>query len=172
MEHHTLIVYLLKSSLIAGLLLLVVYGGFCFIAAKHAVALQGVPADELIGILSLNMLGTYAGPIANGVVSIACLTTAVTLTSVFAEFLSHHFFHDEDKMYKPFVGLTVLIAFGMSFLGFVRIVEIIFPIIAACYPPLIMLAFCNIAYKLFGFQWVKVPVLLTFIGTLGVLYVY
>jgi LIVCS family branched-chain amino acid:cation transporter len=168
--HDQLLNYLLKSCLIAGGLLLLVYGGFCLIAAKHAYSLQGVPADELLGALSINMLGAYAGPLANGVVSIACLTTAVTLTSVFAEFLSHHFYGDADKMYKPFVALTVLLAFAMSFLGFVRIIEIIFPIIAACYPMLIVLAFCNIAYKLWGFQWVKLPVLLTLMTTILVLY--
>ncbi len=168
--HDDLLKYLLKASAVAGLLLLLVYGGFCLIAARHAFILQGVPADELLGALSLSMIGLYAGPLANGVVSIACLTTAVTLTSVFAEFLSHHFYGDADKMYKPFVVLTVLAAFAMSFLGFVRIIEIIFPIIAACYPMLIVLALCNIAYKFWGFTWVKAPVLGTFLVTVLVMY--
>jgi LIVCS family branched-chain amino acid:cation transporter len=169
-EHNQILKYLLKACAVAGLLLLVVYGGFCLIAAKHAFSLQGIPADELLGALSLNMLGDYAGPLANGVVSIACLTTAVTLTSVFAEFLSHHFYGDADKMYKPFVIVTVLTAFAMSFLGFVRIIELIFPIIAACYPMLVVLAFCNIAYKLWGFQWVKLPVLVSFLATVLIQY--
>lgn len=169
-EHKQLIIFLLKASAVAGFLLLLVYGGFCLIAARHAYILQGVPADELLGALSLSMLGLYAGPVANGVVSIACLTTAVTLTSVFAEFLSHHFYDDPDKMYKPFVAVTVLIAFAISFLGFVRIIDIIFPIIALCYPLLIVLAFCNIGYKLFGFKYVKIPVLITLIATLGISY--
>ncbi len=157
--------HLLLASTVAAALLFTVYGGFCFIAAKHAGVLAGVPADELLGTLALHLLGKESGLMANGVVVIACLTTAVSLIAVFSEFLSRHFFKDPDKMYKPFVVMTALIAYGMSLLGFMQIILLIFPLIALCYPLLIVLAFCNIGFKLFGFKMVKVPVYTTLILT-------
>lgn len=170
-EHHILLSHLLKAVVISGLLLFIVYGGFCLVAARHADTLSGVAPDLLLGSLSIEMLGDKAGFLANGVVTIACLTTAVTLASVFAEFLSHFFFNDPDKAYKPFVIVTVLMAFAVSFFGFVKIVEFIFPIIALCYPFLIVLALVNIAYKLFGFKMVKTPVVATLLITVLVQYV-
>lgn len=169
LEHKHLFQHLIRACFVAGGLLFLVYGGFCFVAARHADMLQGVAADELLGFISLSMLGDAAGLIANGVVSIACLTTAVTLVSVFSEFLSHFFFKDGDAAYKPFVILTTLAAFAMSFLGFVRIIHLIFPLIAACYPTLIVLAILNIAYKRFNITMVKIPVLITFVVTVVLL---
>lgn len=169
-EHRTLIIHLLKSIAVAGLIMFLVYGGFCLVAARHAYALQGVPADELLGTLTINMLGSHAGFLANGVVTIACLTTAVTLASVFAEFLSHFFYQDPDKQYKPFMLVTTAMAFAMSFIGFMKIVALIYPFIAVAYPFLIVLALLNIAYRAFGFQMVKIPVLITLVVTLYCMY--
>lgn len=164
-DNRVFVRHLLQGSAVAALLLLAVYGGFSFIAAKHAGILNGVPADELLGRLALHLLGDQAGFMANGVVAIACLTTAVSLTAVFSEFLSRHFFKNPDKMYKPFVVLTAGVGFAMSLLGFMGIIRLIFPLIVLCYPLLIVLAFCNIFYKLFGFKIVKVPVYVTLLLT-------
>lgn len=169
-EHRTLITHLLKAILVAGVLMFLVYGGFCLVAARHAYALQGIPADELLGTLTINMLGNHAGLLANGVVTIACLTTAVTLASVFAEFLSHLIYNDPDKMYKPFVLVTTLMAFCVSFIGFMKIVMLIYPFIAVAYPFLIVLAILNLAHRMFGLQTVKIPVLITLIVTLWFMY--
>ncbi len=164
-DHKKLLRHLLQSAGVAAILLCSVYGGFCYIAAKHATILAGVPADKLLGHLALHLLGEKQGLMANGVVVSACLTTAVSLIAVFSEFLSRHFFNDPDKMYKPFAILTAVVAFSMSLLGFMRIIYLIFPLIALCYPFLIVLAFCNIAYKLFGFKMVKKPVYITLLLT-------
>jgi LIVCS family branched-chain amino acid:cation transporter len=164
--------HLMKGSAVAALLLFAVYGGFCYIAAKHAAVLVGVPADELLGHLALHLLGDHAGLMANGVIATACLTTAVSLTAVFSEFLSRHFYNDPDKKYKPFVVLTAIIGFAMSLLGFMGIIKLIFPFIVLCYPLLIVLAFCNIGYKLFNFKIVKIPVYAALLLTAVWMYTY
>ena len=127
-KNKTILNHLLKGAAVAAGLLFAVYGGFCYIAAKHTAVLAGVPADELLGRLALHLLGNETGLMANGVVAIACLTTAVSLTAVFSEFLSRHFFNDPDKMYKPFVILTAVVGFSMSLLGFMEIIRLIFPL--------------------------------------------
>jgi LIVCS family branched-chain amino acid:cation transporter len=171
-KNKTILNHLLKGAAVAAGLLFAVYGGFCYIAAKHTAVLAGVPADELLGRLALHLLGNETGLMANGVVAIACLTTAVSLTAVFSEFLSRHFFNDPDKMYKPFVILTAVVGFSMSLLGFMEIIRLIFPFIALCYPLLIVLAFCNIGNKLFGFKMVKIPVYGTLLLTALWMYTY
>lgn len=171
-KNRVILTHLLKASAVAAVILFAVYGGFCYIAAKHAAVLDGVPADELLGRLALHLLGSHAGLMANGVVAIACLTTAVSLTAVFSEFLSRHFCQDPDKLYKPFVILTALVAFAMSLLGFMGIIRLIFPFIVLCYPLLIVLAFCNIGYKLFNFKIVKIPTYSTLLLTAVWMYTY
>lgn len=171
-KNRKILTHLMKGSAVAALLLFAVYGGFSYIAAKHAAVLDGVPADELLGRLALHLLGEHAGLMANGVIATACLTTAVSLTAVFSEFLSRHFFNSPDKMYKPFVILTAAIGFAMSLLGFMGIIKLIFPFIVLCYPLLIVLAFCNIGYKLFNFKMVKLPVYTTLLFTAVWMYTY
>jgi hypothetical protein len=39
-------------------------------------------------------------------------------------------------------------------------------VIVACYPALIVLALSNLAYKLFGFKWVRAPVFATLTVTI------
>ena len=53
--------FVLKASAIGAALLGVIYIGFCLLAAKHAADLQGVPAAELLAVISLNILGPLPG---------------------------------------------------------------------------------------------------------------
>jgi len=149
-----------KASLLGGVLLGLVYVSFCFLAAKHSVALQGYNADELIAHLSYQILGEQAAWVVNGVVSLACLTTAIALASVFAEVMCKEFTGD-SRYYHAFLIGTTLIAYGMSFIGFMGLIKLIYPLLVICYPAVIVLALCNIGYKLWGWTIIKTPVFAT-----------
>lgn len=148
------------ASLLGGVLLGLVYVGFCLLAAKYSLSLQDLDADELIAYLSYQILGDKAGWVVNGVVSLACLTTAIALASVFAEVMCE-IFTDNPKYYHLFLVGTTIVAYIMSFVGFSGIIAILAPLLIICYPAVIVLAICNLGHKLWGWTVIKTPVFAT-----------
>lgn len=154
-----------QASCIGAFLLSVVYIGFSFVAAYQSHHLMGIATDELISALSIQILGEYGGIIASVAVALACLTTAIALATVFAEFLYEDItqFH---LRYEWSLVLTLIITYYVSTFNFGGIAAFLKPILQVCYPALILLSFLNILYKLYGFKVVKAPVFLTFLISL------
>ncbi|MBN9377121.1 MAG: branched-chain amino acid transport system II carrier protein [Chlamydiales bacterium 38-26] len=155
----------LKASVIGAFLLSIVYVGFSFVAAFHSQSLIGISQGELPGAIALHVLGPYAASIAHLAVILACLTTVIALTAVFADFTHQDIFRSKLN-YGWSLILTLTIAFFVSTLNFTGIANFLSPILQVCYPALIMLCFVNILYKLYHFSWVKTPVFITFIFSL------
>lgn len=160
-----LIAITLQSSLIGAGLLTLVYIGFSYVSACNGQLINDVSKDQLISHIATTVMGSSAGLIACIAVAMACLTTAIALTAVFAEFL-HEDIAQKKIDYKLCLIATLLLTFGISTLEFTGIAKILVPILEICYPAMIVLSGCNIAYKLWGVRIVKTPVLLTFAGTL------
>jgi branched-chain amino acid:cation transporter, LIVCS family len=82
----------------------------------------------------------------------ACLTTAIVLASLFADFL-------RMEVMKSKLGnaQSLLVTLGISFIvstfDFAGIAKFLGPVLEAIYPALIALTIVNITYKFF---WVKV----------------
>lgn len=165
-DYRAIINVALKASAIGAFLLSIVYIGFSYVSAFHSNTLGEIAKDQLAGIIAIQVLGPYAGIVACVAVAIACLTTAIALAAVFAEFI--HIDVTQNKLgYIPSLIITLIITFFVSTLEFDGIVRVILPILQILYPALIVLTLCNIAYKLWGFKPVKVPVLLTFLVSLA-----
>lgn len=160
-----LIFLTLKASAVGAFLLSIIYIGFSFVASFQSVHLENVPKDELAGAIALQILGPYAGIVACIAVALACLTTAIALAAVFADFLEK-----EVTMGKMNYGIsliiTLLIAFGVSTLNFTGIIAFLAPILQVCYPSLIVLSLVNILYKLYHFKPVKWPFYTVFVISL------
>lgn len=156
----------LKASCIGAFLLSITYIGFSYVAAFHSTALADVSSSELISKIAIHTLGPSAAIIACIAVSMACLTTAIALAAVFAEFI-HKDISNNKLSYNWSLILTLLVTFFVSTLHFTGIVAFLAPILQVMYPSLIVLTFCNIAYKLFGFKMIKTPVLVTFLISIG-----
>ncbi len=150
------------GSLIAALLLSLVYVAFSFLAAGYSQELSEVAHDQLLGTLAYKLLGPQAGLIASVAVCFACFTTEIALTAVFAEFL-HRAFLREKCPYWVALLLTLAVSFLVSTLHFQGISAFLIPILQVCYPALIVLTVLNILYKLYDFKPVK-PI---FYGTIG-----
>ena len=103
----------------------------------------------MFGRIALESLGSFAAPCVCLVVIFACLTTAIALTSLFAEFF-------EREVAKEKIGnkialtVTLSIAFLVSNLEFSGIANFLGPILETMYPALITLTVINIACKLCG----------------------
>lgn len=157
----------LKASCIGASLLGIVYIGISFVAAGHSNYLANFPTEEMLGQLSLRMLGPYAGIIAVLAVAMACLTTAIALAAVFAEYI-HKDITNYKLSYRNALIFTLVSAFFMSTLNFSGIMSFLAPILSFIYPSLIVLAFVSVMHKLYNFQYIKLPVFATFVVTLAV----
>ena len=121
--------------------------------------------DQLISSIANHLLGTYAAAVACVAVALACLTTAIALTAVFAEFI--HIDLAKDRInYNFSLFITLLITFFVSTLEFGGIAAFLLPVLQIAYPSLIAIAFFNILYKLYGFKPIKTPVALIFLASL------
>lgn len=160
-----------KASLIGATLLSLVYLGFSLIAAFHARSLNIAANDQLLGALTMKILGPYAGLVASITIALACLTTAIALSLVFAEFLQKSLFRHKIT-YVQALLITLVIAFGISTLEFNGIVAFLAPILQLTYPALIALTLANILSRLFHFKLVQTPVYAIFIFTMIVQFFY
>ena len=148
-----------KASVLGGFLLGMIYVGFSYIGSCYGHLIAGVNDDELLGVIAAYILGDNGGLIGNAAASLACLTTAITLAAVFADFMQQEVCMNKVS-YETVLMITVLISFGMANLGFSRLMELMAPLWYTFYPALITLSICNILYKLYGFKPIKLPVAL------------
>lgn len=142
----------LATGLIGITLLGLVYGGFFFVSAAYADSLIGLDKSQLLSSLATTILGAYGGMVANATIALSCLTTAIALTSVFADYLRK--LSGKRIPYLFCVAITAAISGVMTTLGFQRIMELISPMIAACYPVLLILALVGLMQKTIG---IKIP---------------
>lgn len=144
---------LAKGCFFACFLLIAIYLLFTICAARHAGVLLHEPVENILGRISHLLLGKYS--IATGIsVFVACLTTEIALVGISAEFVSK--LPWKKPISYSFANIIVLIpTFFISILNFENISNILIPIIQLCYPSIITLTICNIAYKLYAFRYTK-----------------
>lgn len=157
----------LKSSLIGATLLYLVYLSLVMLGWVYAPILMHTPPQEMFGQIALEALGPIGAPAVCFAVIFACLTTAIALTSLFAEFLRCDVFQ-ERLGNIPALLITLAIAFFVSNLEFSGIATFLGPILEAIYPALITLTAINIACKLYGLNTTHWPFTLTLVTKLWI----
>ncbi len=134
---------LIKSALLAGALLLLVYLGLAYLGATVS---KLYPADisraELVIQIVLSLLGKPGLIIFALVVALACVTTAVALVSSAA---NHFTTLCKGKVsYKLFVVIICVFSAIVSNLGLDTIVSIAAPILGIVYPPVLVLVIVSL----------------------------
>lgn len=164
-QHKRILKLMGQASLIGALLLSLIYIGFSFVSAFNGADLLLAEKDKILGQTALLILGPTAGIVASIAVALACLTTAIALACVFAEFL-----HNDITLgklgYIPSLIVTLIISYFVSIRNFNQIVAFLAPILEILYPALIVLAFFNILHKLYRVKMIKIPAALTLIATI------
>ena len=150
----------LRSCFIGALLLAAVYIGFSFVADRYSGDLVGTPLDELLGRIGHLVLGKQAGLVVCMSIALACLTTAIALAVISAEFLQREVLRHKVR-YDYCLIIVLVISYGIATLGFTGIVAILAPVLEVIYPALLVLSLMNILHKLFGIKIVKTPVYAT-----------
>jgi LIVCS family branched-chain amino acid:cation transporter len=161
----------LKSGLIAGILLMLVYVAFSFLGAYYSkLVTVDMNGAEMFRIISLHILNTYSILVIMIAVLMACLSTITALAAVFSEYLHHELFNNKLS-YISCLTITMIITTIISNFGLSNILQYSMPIILIGYPIITIITLCNLAYALLGFRYIKIPVALTaLITTSMVLY--
>ncbi len=164
-DNRQLMLKTVQAGLIGCGLLLVIYAGMSFVTSYYGNRIEQVDSGEILAALAFKLLGSWAGIVASLATALACLTTAVTLVVIFAEFLQQYIFKGKVKYQICLIG-TLIITYFFSYLTFSGIVKVVAPIVIICYPALIALCILNMAHKLFNLKIVKTPVLCVFLISL------
>ncbi len=146
-EERDLLFLSLKASGIGGFLLALVYVGFSLATAWHASSLSITNQGEILGALTLKILGPYAGLVASVTIALACLTTAIALAAVFAEFLQKVLSRNQLSYFQA-LAITLIAGFLVSLLEFTGIVTLLAPLLQVAYPALIVFTIFNIVSRL------------------------
>lgn len=152
-----------KGSMIGGLLIATVYAGLAILGALHGQGLDPqLNKAQVFYAVTKHALGHYGSLFIGITVFLACLSTMIALASVVSEYLRNDIFKGKVN-YTLLLILVLMAAVGMAQFKLGSLENFAGPIIMIIYPVLIVLTFCNLAYKLFGFTPVKIPVLITFL---------
>ena len=103
----------LKASFIGGLALSLVYIGLGMVASHWPSVLSQTKPESHLGALAIEILGPYAGIIACVAVALACLTTAIALSAVFADFLQRDLLFDRVSFGACLI-ITLVISYFFS----------------------------------------------------------
>ncbi|MFI0348197.1 MAG: branched-chain amino acid transport system II carrier protein [Chthoniobacterales bacterium] len=141
----------LQAMMIGGVLLGLVYAGFCIIAGSFGQQLATRDSADLFASLAVLVLGEKGGLLANATIAISCLTTAIALTAVFAMYL-HKDLSGGRLNYPIALLITILITAFVTTFGFSGIMSAIGPIIKIIYPILIIYTLFNIVRKLWKIE--------------------
>ena len=171
--HHnkrSLAIICLKAGLFGLSILAIIYVGLALLGAYHSAGITGNEA-EMFQQVCMRVMGTHGSLLIAVTVFLACLSTAIPLSAICADYVRDILFQ-KKICFPSALALTLIMCLPLSIAGITTVKGIIGkPMLEIGYPILITLTFCNIAYKLYGFQTVKIPVLLTAIGSIA-LYIF
>ncbi len=181
-NYYTLAKVGLKAGCIGVGLLASMYIGMSIVGMYHGHGLQYVNAGELFSAISFRILGSSGAAIISTTVLVTCISTAIALAAVIGEYIQITL-SNSKLSYQTSVILALIACIPLSS-GLLNVIASAFhnapikkaaldyvleitggPVLYIGYPVIITLTLCNIAYKLWNFKPVKIPVLLTFIIT-------
>ncbi len=139
----------IASGILAASCLLFIYGGLIYLGATAGVEDPSVSRSELLLFISHRIFGAYGTLAINICIALACLTTAIALTSAVGTFFSGL---TKGRIgYKILVTLSCLVSGILSVIGVDDIIKFAYPPLAFVYPIVITLVLYIV---IFG-HWVK-----------------
>lgn len=151
-----------QASLIAAGLLSCMYVGLTYVSSYYTPFLDPklLPEERLSGI-SLLLLGKHGSIVSSIAVAMACLTTAIPLVSICADYIREDILRKKIGNLFPLL-FTLGISCCIATFGFSGIAQMLGPILQILCPGLIVLSLLNIGHKLFETKLAKTPVFVTF----------
>ena len=155
-----LAVIAMKAGLIACSLIGILYVGIAFLGAYHGY--KFVELNDALRFIHvcIDVMGNNGGLIIAAAASLACYSTLMALAIVLAEFIQTKV--TDGRL--PYIYSLIIVLMATSIIscyGLVTIMTSSAAVINTLYPVVIVVTLCNLAYKLFGFSPIKIPVLAT-----------
>lgn len=127
-----------KAGLIAGAGLFIVYGGLTYLGATVTTIFNSDVSQASLIVSITDMLLGFPGKVILGViVTLACLTTAIGLTSATGQYFSK--LSNNKIKYEVIVTGVCLFSLVVSNFGVDKIIQFSAPILTVIYPPTIVL---------------------------------
>lgn len=139
----------IAAGILAASCLLFIYGGLIYLGASSGVESVTISRSELLLSISHRIFGTYGTLAINVCITLACLTTAIALTSAVGTYFSG--ITNGRLGYKLLVTLCCLLSGVLSVIGVDNIIKFAYPPLAFVYPIVITLVLYIV---IFG-HWVK-----------------
>lgn len=129
----------IKAGLIAMSGLAIIYGGLVYLGATSGYPIDGeVKRTELLLHISRGLLGTSGTAVLSFGIALACLTTAIALSTAAAQFFSDL---SKNKIgYKTMLAIVCLVSGYLSIAGVDKIIQYAFPFLALVYPITVTMA--------------------------------
>jgi len=161
----------LKGGLLGLSLLGLVYIGMSILGAYHGHGLIA-NAGQLFSTISFRIMGPYGAAIIAIAVLMACLSTSIALSAVLADYIQIKILQNRISFVTA-LAWVLASCIPLSTAGLNTVLQLTAgPLIYVGYPCLIALCLCNIAYKIIGFSYVKIPVAATFIISIISYYIF
>ena len=131
------------SAILAGVLLLAVYMGLAYLGATVSGQYNGtIGRAQLVMAIVEALMGKVGMILFGVVVGLACVTTAIALTSSAAAYFAE--LSRSKVPYKAFVIAICVFSAVVSNLGLDRIVAVAAPVLDVIYPPTLVLIFISL----------------------------
>ena len=171
LSQHELAFIGLKSGIIGVFLLSIVYIGMAVLGMYHGHGLFHLNEGQLFSKVSFVVLGSHGAFIIGTAVFMACFSTSIALSAVFAEYAQKTLFSNTIS-YSLALFASLVASIPLSIFGLDKILALTGgPIVYIGYPVLITLTICNLLYKTIGMSYIKIPILITFIGAFVVYFI-
>ncbi|MCC3869872.1 branched-chain amino acid transport system II carrier protein [Terrisporobacter mayombei] len=139
----------LKSALIAGFGLVIVYGGLAYLGATVSTVYDpSISQTALLVNITNSLLGKSGIILLGIIVAFACLTTSIGLTSVTAKYFED--VTNKKLKYSHLVTFICIFSSVASNLGVDKIIAIAAPILTIIYPVSILLVIMSTFNKCFS----------------------
>ncbi len=146
LSHGKMIRAALKPSLVGSSLLAVIYLGFVFLGAYYKPFTEGVSPELILPTIAAHLMGDKATLLIGIIIVFSCLTTAVALNNIYAQYLCARF-KIQDRKFPIVLFVTIATSFLVSLLDFRGIEKFLDPALEVSYPSLILLTILSIAIK-------------------------
>lgn len=147
-DNKTIVSLTIKAGIFASIFLCIVYGGLLYIGATtSSLDLGDIGRVPLLIYIAENLLGQLGKVVLSIAMALACLTTAIGLTSTVGTFFSNA---SKNKVsYKTVVIVSTIFSAYFAVRGVDFIVQFSVPILLALYPVSIVLIFLNLFPNVF-----------------------
>ncbi len=157
----------LQGGIIGATLLAIVYVGFSYLGAYYGHFLDGsMNGAQMFRLIALQIVHQYGVLVIVTAVLMACFSTISALAAVVAEYLRYEIFRKKVGYIPSLIIALVTTTFIANF-GLSNILYYSAPFINIGYPIIISIVACNLAYSLFGFRPIKLPVALVSLCVVG-----